>query len=307
MFVDDWSVRKAAFSWLADQVGIHGDVLPRHVLALGFNLEGHRVPLLGPQGIFKPAVLETVPLSITTAPNGPYKDVLDPGGLLLYKYRGTDPKHRDNVGVRLAFEHKIPLVYLHGVMPGKYVAAWPVYVVRDDPLTLTFTVAVDDIAYIAPFWEHPRGVFPVEDISVEIRRRYVTATCRRRIHQQAFRERVLQAYQEQCALCRLKHDKLLDAAHIVPDSDPEGEPVISNGIALCKLHHAAFDGLFFGIRPDGRIHVRPQILLETDGPMLLHGLKAIHETLILVPHAESKRPNPQFLEKRYRRFLADIA
>ena len=40
------------------------------------------------------------------------------------------------------------------------------------------------------------------------------------------------------ALCRLRHQELLDAAHITPDGDAEGEPVISNGVALCKLHHA---------------------------------------------------------------------
>jgi len=307
MLVDDWFVRKAAFDWLADQVTTHGGVLPRDVLARGFELDGRRVPLLGPQGIFKPAILKSIPLSLTTAPNGPYKDAFGPGGLLLYKYRGKDPSHRDNVGVRLAYERKVPLVYFHGVMPGKYVPAWPVYVVGDDPKNLTFSVAVDDAAYIAPSLDSSLGAVRADDVSVDIRRQYVTATCKRRIHQQAFRERVLDAYRAQCALCRLKHEELLDAAHIVPDSDPEGEPVISNGIALCKLHHAAFDGMFFGIRPDGRVHVRPQILSETDGPMLLHGLKAIHESIILVPRAQSQRPNPKFLEKRYRRFLADIA
>jgi hypothetical protein len=35
--------------------------------------------------------------------------------------------------------------------------------------------------------------------------------------------------------------ELLDAAHILPDGHPKGEPVVPNGLALCKLHHAAFD------------------------------------------------------------------
>ena len=42
-----------------------------------------------------------------------------------------------------------------------------------------------------------------------------------------------------CALCRLRHQELLDAAHITPDSEAEGEPLVSNGVVLCKLHHAA--------------------------------------------------------------------
>ena len=84
------------------------------------------------------------------------------------------------------------------------------------------------------------------------RRAYLTDTFRRRLHQVAFRERVLRAYAERCALCRLRHQELLDAAHITPDSDAEGEPVIGNGVALCKLHHAAFDRFTFAIRPDLR-------------------------------------------------------
>ncbi len=37
------------------------------------------------------------------------------------------------------------------------------------------------------------------------------------MHQQEFRQRVLRAYRERCAICRLRHEELLDAAHILPD------------------------------------------------------------------------------------------
>ena len=50
----DQRVRIAAFNWLDEQVSIHGDVLPRSILAQGFEFEGQRVPLVAPQGIFKP-------------------------------------------------------------------------------------------------------------------------------------------------------------------------------------------------------------------------------------------------------------
>ena len=105
------------------------------------------MPLLGPQGIFKPRLLE-VPLSLTTVPvvegrARPYDDSVGSDNLLTYRYRGSDPSHRDNVGLRLAMQRKAPLVYFHGVVPGLYLAVWPVYVVRDDPGALAFTVAVD--------------------------------------------------------------------------------------------------------------------------------------------------------------------
>lgn len=171
-----------------------------------------------------------LPLSIATTPKGPYQDSFGPDGLLAYKYRGTDPSHPDNVGLRRTMAQQLPLVYLHGIVPGKYLALWPVYVVGDDSTTLTFRIAVDDAAYI--------GQAPVSDTADDTtiaRRSYVTATTRVRLHQRSFRERVIAAYRSQCSLCRLRHDELLDAAHIIPDSDPEGEPHISNGIALCKL------------------------------------------------------------------------
>jgi putative restriction endonuclease len=115
---------------------------------------------------------------------------------------------------------------------------------------------------------------------------------------------VLQAYREQCALCRLRHEELLDAAHIIPDTEPEGEPVVSNGIALCKLHHAAFDRQFLAVRPDYVIEIRRDILQESDGPMLLHGLKEMHQKRIILPQAPEQQPNPTFLERRFERFRA---
>jgi putative restriction endonuclease len=66
----EYRVRQAAFHWLDVQIDIHGDVLPRSLLADGFLYQEQRVPLLGPQGIFKPRLLE-LPLSITTIPSGP--------------------------------------------------------------------------------------------------------------------------------------------------------------------------------------------------------------------------------------------
>ena len=78
----------------------------------GSVLDGHRVPILGPAGIFKPAVLPEMPLSITTVPveegeAPPYRDVIGHEGLLRYCYRGTDPSH--NLGSPLSPGLPIPL------------------------------------------------------------------------------------------------------------------------------------------------------------------------------------------------------
>jgi len=300
----DRKVRLTAFNWLAEQVAIHGDVLPRAVLAQGFEFEGQRVPLVAPQGIFKPKLLAQMPLSITTTPEGPYDDSFGPDGVLLYRYRGTDPQHRDNAGLRMALFRKVPLVYFHGVVPGKYLAVWPVFVVGDDPENLTFKVEVEDSSYIGSDWQSEIPSNVISDPPAEGRRAYLTAEVRHRLHQRGFREKVLNAYREQCAFCRLRHLELLDAAHIIPDGEPDGEPVVHNGISLCKLHHAAFDRLLLGVRPDYVIEVREDILREKDGPMLQHGLQGLHQNLIILPRQQDLRPNPDLLDRRYQRFRA---
>ena len=294
----DSRIRGAVFEWLTEQRAEFGEALSRTTLE-HFMLDGRRVPLMGPQGIWKPAACE-LPISITTTTRGPYSDSFDDrSGTLAYSYRGTDPRHRDNVGLRRAWRERVPLIYFHAIEPGSYVAAYPVFVVNDNPAALMFTMQVDDLAASLA----AATPYPVADDATEARRAYVTRTVRQRLHQVAFRERVIRAYQERCALCNLRHVELLDAAHITPDSDPEGEPIVSNGVALCKLHHAAFDRLYFAIRPDYMIEVRPSILTEVDGPMLLVGLQQIHQSQIYLPRRSSDRPDPARLERRYSEFL----
>jgi putative restriction endonuclease len=298
----DIAIRRSVFAWLTNQRETHGEALPRSALA-AFTLSGRRIPLVGPSGIWKPALGE-LPLSVTTVVNGPYTDSFDDRtGTLQYSYRGTDPGHRDNVGVRRVMRERVPLVYFHAVARGSYVAAYPTFVVRDDPGQLAFTLQVDD-ATAALAMDH--FGHRISDDSSEVRRAYVTRTVHQRLHQAAFRERVVRAYQERCALCRLRHLELLDAAHITPDPDPEGLPVVSNGIALCKLHHAAFDSFFFTITPDYRIEVRPSIRAETDGAMLVVGLQQIHGTAIHLPRRPDQWPDRERLRRRYDAFAISM-
>jgi putative restriction endonuclease len=77
---------------------------------------------------------------------------------------------------------------------------------------------------------------------------------------------------------------------------------VKNGISLCKLHHAAFDKLFLGIRPDYIVVIRPDILGETDGPMLRHGLQGLNNTRLLLPKKKDLQPDPGLLERRWQRF-----
>ena len=293
----DSAVRVAAFNFLKEQTALHGgSVLPRRVLEQGFEFAGRRVPLVAPQGIFKPAICE-LPLSITTVPEipgkeRPYEDEPTYEGVH-YRYRGTDPRHPDNAGLRRAMAEHVPLIYFHGHRPGLYHAEWPVYVVADDPAGLTFTILTEDIADVGA---------SAATLADAPRRAYLAVLMNKRLHQSLFRVRVLDAYEDTCAICRLRHWELLDAAHILPDKDPRGDPVVPNGLALCKLHHAAFDADILGVRPDLRIEVRHDVLREADGPMLKVGLQGFDGQIITVPRQRVLRPNVDFLAERYERF-----
>lgn len=100
----------------------------------------------------------------------------------------------------------------------------------------------------------------------------------------------------------MKHDSLLDAAHIIPDSEEAGEPLVSNGLSLCKLHHAAFDQNILGISPDFITEIRTDILNETDGPMLKYGLQEMHGLRISLPRRQEDKPNREALAERYKLF-----
>jgi putative restriction endonuclease len=153
--------------------------------------------------------------------------------------------------------------------------------------------------------DDPQALQP--DLSVDVvddaRRAYMTRLARHRLHQLAFRQRVLQAYRESCTMCRLHRIELLDAAHILPDAHPHGEPLVTNGLALCKLHHAAFDRNIVGIRPDLVVEVRHDILEEIDGPMLRHGLQELQgNKLLVLPARKAHHPDRDALTERYELF-----
>jgi len=262
-----------------------------------FNFEGRPIPLIVQAGIWKPAAL-TAALTIRTTytpPNAlpPYADNVGDDGLVRYKYRGTDPEHSDNRALRTAMSEGLPLAYFVGVDRGLYFARYPVWLVAEDPLLHEFSVAVD---------EDERRIDLSELTSPQ--REYIARLTSARLHQPVFRARVLRAYDDRCAVCRLHHPELLDAAHIIPDGEPDGQPVVPNGLSLCKIHHAAYDNNLIGVRPDLVVDVKPWLLKESDGPMLRHGLQEMAGVRLVIPTRRAAQPDPRRLEVRYERFRA---
>jgi putative restriction endonuclease len=269
------------------------------------TFEGQRIPLINPRkGIWRPRQLGGGPaLSITTAPRRAgrtpaYDDQVGANtGWFEYRYEGEDPDTWTNRAVRLAKDWHRPLIYFYGQAPGWYDAIYPAYIQADDPVRLTFHVAAD----VPDALLNDR---PPEEVQLIVRRAYATVEVKKRLHQHRFRQLVVAAYRTRCAVCRIRHDVLLDAAHILPDRDERGRPEVPNGLALCKIHHAAFDANILGVSPKCVIHIRHDVLEEHDGPMLQHGLKEMNRQPLLVPPNEVLRPNREYLAERFERFLA---
>ena len=295
----DTYLRSAALAFL-DGLIVRGEGVIRFEDVAAFEFDGQRIPLMDRQrGIRKTRGLDAA-LSLRTvhAPRPdmrPYDDGEGPDGYLRYKWRGDNPLHGENIALRKALEQRLPLIWFHGIASGLYLPVYPVWLVGEESAAQQFGVAV--AGETVADW----SLADVVDLSS--RRRYAERTVRSRLHQPGFRARVLYADASRCALCRLRHVELLDAAHILADVEG-GEPVVPNGIAMCKIHHAAFDHGLIGISPDFRVDVRADIRREVDGPTLRHALQGVQDQRIEVPSQRAARPNRDLLADRYERFLA---
>ena len=301
-------VRLAAFVELRERQGTYGEVLPLDVLQQPLRLDGLEIPLIAHmRGIHKPARLSAALAVLTVAPKrggaSPYDDRFDAYGSFRYHYRdpgsNTPAAERmaesDNASLRAALAANLPIIYYVGVTPGRYLPFFPTYVVGDHPESREFSLDLTGLGVPQPL-----------DMAAEApEREYRSRVVKSRIHQAGFRERVMAAYRNHCAVCRLKRSELVEAAHIVPDA-AGGPPQVSNGMALCKLHHAAFDRNILGVSPDLTVAIRHDVLEEVDGPMLSHGLQDFHgQKLMITPNRAVDKPGVEFLERRWESFVAN--
>jgi putative restriction endonuclease len=295
--LDEMATRTAAMTWL-DLRTARGALPVRAREIADFSFAGEGVQLIGTPGIIRPRQLAAA-LSVRTTwtPQGaqaPYQDREGPDGLMRYKYQGSDPDNHYNRDLRRAFTEQLPLIWFVPIEQHVYIARYPVFIALDEPHQLQVALALDED-------QHLLGV-PGPDESD--RRRTVKRLTNLRLHQPVFRAQVLGAYERSCAMCRLRHAELLDAAHIIPDGKERGTPIVPNGLSLCSIHHRAFDANVLGLRPDMKIAVRRDILDEIDGPMLKHGLQAMEGVSLTLPKRHAQRPDRERVEERYEEFLS---
>jgi putative restriction endonuclease len=129
-----------------------------------------------------------------------------------------------------------------------------------------------------------------------------TTSGSRKIRSQVFSRRVRTAYGNRCGVCGVERRSAkgwpeVDGAHIYP-VELDGADDIRNGLALCKLHHWAFDGGLFAI--DSKLVVR--VLDSGRGipgvsELDSHGLSAL-------PADPDARPHELYLKERFKLSMA---
>jgi putative restriction endonuclease len=210
---------------------------------------------------------------------------------LSYAFTGSDPGNTRNQWLRQAMQNQLPLIYFFGVAPGFYEPLFPAFVTEWQPENLRCGLSFSATASVG-----------VSISPVPLERRYALRSVRQRLHQAAFRERVLAAYGHRCALSGLPEPRLIDAAHMVPDDKELGQPDVRNGICMSKIHHAAFDAGLIGIDPDFAIHVSERLLAIHDGPLLEESLKALAGQKVRVPADTLALPDRDRLSVRFELF-----
>lgn len=271
------------------------------VLRRGFEYEGRRISFGSfYRGIHRakeqrgPAALSLMTAAPKAGRPAPYDDVFDvEHSVVLYHYRAGSIDQPDNRALRAAHALQTPLIYFRGIGPGQYHPIAPVFVTEDDPASGMVVLGVG----LRHADVQGEGI-----VSSENARRYRFAEVRRRYHQARFRRDVLHAYRSRCAICALREPELIEASHIIRDTDPRGVAAVVNGIALCAIHHLAYDRNLLGIDPGGVVHIGRRLLEESDGPMLRGGLQKFHGAAILQPRRVRDRPNPERLEIRFAEF-----
>lgn len=111
--------------------------------------------------------------------------------------------------------------------------------------------------------------------------------------QGAFRTRLLDAYEGQCAITGEHTQPVLDAAHVQPYLGPESNHV-QNGLLLTKELHALFDLGYVTVTPDHVVRVSRRLRADWNNGRRYEKLDG--QPLEFVPRAPRERPNRLALE-----------
>lgn len=283
---DEQAIREDIVEWLDNEVGSGQGEVSRDALAR-YSYHGDNIPLIDrTRGIRNPARFNSTLSVMTSTSKTAYSVGVDEKGLVRYSYQAADAG--DNVKLRNAHRTGAPIIYLVGTRPNYFIPHFPVYVHTDDPVERNVYL---DLSQTLRLFADPVEL-GVDD------RRYVAREVKQRLHQPLFRAKVLRAYAQSCAICRLDVPELLDAAHITEDSEVDGLPAVTNGVALCALHHRAFDRHLIGITSDYHLRVQASLRLRETSISSVRELTNLEGRKLHLPRRRQNWPDCDALSRR---------
>lgn len=137
------------------------------------------------------------------------------------------------------------------------------------------------------------------DDEVAAKRRRALVSTWKTVRANGFGRRVLTAYSHKCAMCGVQL-KLVEGAHIVPVGEPSSTDVTANGIALCVLHHRAYDRSLVTFDRAYRVHINAQAVKALQDDDKIAGLpkfRAALRPIITTPPDKRDRPKPTYVDR----------
>jgi putative restriction endonuclease len=144
-------------------------------------------------------------------------------------------------------------------------------------------------------------IFDAEIETLTKPRRRLLQTVSRNARDANFRQQVLDAYSHRCAVTRMQL-RLVDAAHILPVSDPSSIDDVRNGIALSPTYHRAYDiGLIY-LDQNYVMRINTQKEMQLTTLNLTSGIEQFKSSLgkIHLPADRRQKPHSSFIKKANR-------
>lgn len=147
--------------------------------------------------------------------------------------------------------------------------------------------------------EDPEDVEDAEiDDDVAEKRKYAVLSTKRALRAIDFSQRVLGAYGRQCAMCGTQL-RLIDGAHILPAAHEDSTDQTSNGVALCALHHRAYDRALVTFNTSFKVAVNEEMVKKLKADDRAGGLDNFRKGLrpfLIVPPDKKDRPAEKFVK-----------
>lgn len=136
----------------------------------------------------------------------------------------------------------------------------------------------------------------VEELPIE--RQRVVSEISRLSRDARFKQRVLFAYGNRCAVTRVQL-RLVDAAHILPVGAPGSSDAVTNGLSLSPTYHRAYDAGLIYLAEDYKMHLNAARLQALQALNLATGIDSFSEPLgdIFLPPDPKQRPSADLIRR----------